>query len=319
MRRYRLFVRGIVQGVGFRPFLFSLAAKHELTGFVSNHSDGVAVEVQGERDALDRFVHTLRSAPPPLAVIDGVTLEEITARAETAFRIVESVSQADSSTPISPDIATCDDCLRELLDPSDRRFRYPFINCTNCGPRFTIIRDIPYDRPNTTMASFAMCDACAEEYHSPVNRRFHAQPNACRVCGPRIWFERNGETFWEEAALEATIAALTQGEIVAIKGIGGFHLAVDAMNESAVARLRERKGRRDKPFALMARDLKTISLFAVLKRNNANFSSAAEAHCTYGQTRLTASRLPWPREIRSLVSCCPTRRCTICYWAIVRW
>jgi hydrogenase maturation protein HypF len=244
--------------------LFSLAAKHALTGFVSNHSDGVAVEVQGEPEAIDGFVHTLRSAPPPLAVIDGVTLEEITACTETAFRIVESISQADSSTPISPDIATCDDCLRELLDPTDRRFRYPFINCTNCGPRFTIIRDIPYDRPNTTMWDFTMCAACADEYHSPANRRFHAQPNACRVCGPRIWFERNGETLWEEAALRAAIEALAGGEIVGIKGIGGFHLAVDATNESAVVRLRERKGRRDKPFALMARDLEAISQYAVL-------------------------------------------------------
>jgi hydrogenase maturation protein HypF len=191
-------------------------------------------------------------------------MEEIAACAEAAFRIVDSVSQADASTPISPDIATCDDCLRELLDARDRRFRYPFINCTNCGPRFTIIRDIPYDRPNTTMANFTMCAACAEEYHSPANRRFHAQPNACRVCGPKIWFERDGEKLWEEAALQATIEALAQGEVVALKGIGGFHLAVDATNERAVARLREHKGRRDKPFALMARDLNMISQFAVL-------------------------------------------------------
>ena len=262
MRRYRLFVRDIVQGVGFRPFLFSLAAKHKLTGFVFNRSEGVSLEIQGEREAIDSFIHTLRTAPPPLAVIDEIGMEEMAACAEAAFRIVDSVSQADSSTPISPDIATCDDCLRELVDPRDRRFRYPFINCTNCGPRFTIIRDIPYDRPNTTMASFAMCAACADEYHSPANRRFHAQPNACRVCGPKIWFERNGEKLWEEAALRATIEALARGEIIAIKGIGGFHLAVDATNESAVARLRERKGRRDKPFALMARDLDTISRYA---------------------------------------------------------
>jgi len=262
MRRCRLFVRGIVQGVGFRPFLFSLAAKHKLTGFVFNRSEGVSLEIQGEREAIDSFIHTLRTAPPPLAVIDEIGMEEMAACAEAAFRIVDSVSQADSSTPISPDIATCDDCLRELVDPRDRRFRYPFINCTNCGPRFTIIRDIPYDRPNTTMASFAMCAACADEYHSPANRRFHAQPNACRVCGPKIWFERNGEKLWEEAALRATIEALARGEIIAIKGIGGFHLAVDATNESAVARLRERKGRRDKPFALMARDLDTISRYA---------------------------------------------------------
>ncbi len=264
MRRYRLFVRGIVQGVGFRPFLFSLAAKHKLTGFVFNQSEGVSLEIQGKHESIDSFIHTLRTAPPPLAVIDEIEMEEIEACAEAAFRIVESVSQADASTPISPDIATCDNCLRELLDPRDRRFRYPFINCTNCGPRFTIIRDIPYDRPNTTMANFAMCAACNEEYHSPANRRFHAQPNACRVCGPKIWFELNGETVWEEAALQATLEALARGEIVAIKGIGGFHLAVDATNESAVVRLRERKGRRDKPFALMARDLNVIAQFAVL-------------------------------------------------------
>ncbi len=264
MRRYRLFVRGIVQGVGFRPFLFNLAGRHALTGFVSNQSDGVAVEIQGEPQAIDTFVDLIRSAPPPLAVIHEISMEEMAASEETAFRIIESFSQADTSTPISPDIATCDDCLRELFDPGDRRFSYPFINCTNCGPRFTIIRDIPYDRPNTSMAEFVMCPACAAEYHSPANRRFHAQPNACAVCGPRIWFERNGDRLWEEAALRAAMAALAQGEIVAIKGIGGFHLAVDAMNESAVARLRDRKGRRDKPFALMARDLESVSQHAVL-------------------------------------------------------
>lgn len=271
MRRYRLFVRGIVQGVGFRPFLFSLAAQHKLTGFVFNQSEGVSLEIQGAGESVEGFVHTLRTAPPPLAVIDEIGMEEIVARAEAEFRIVESVSQADASTPISPDIATCDDCLRELLDPQDRRFRYPFINCTNCGPRFTIIRDLPYDRPNTTMANFMMCAACAEEYHSPANRRFHAQPNACRVCGPKMWFERNGETLWEEAGLGATVEALAQGEIVAIKGIGGFHLAVDATNEAAVARLRERKGRRDKPFALMARDLNIISQFAMLGEEQREF------------------------------------------------
>ena len=265
MQRRRLFVRGIVQGVGFRPFLFGLAAKNALTGFVSNHSNGVAVEVQGERAAIDSFVQTLGSSPPPLAVIDDISVEEIPICAETSFRIVESVSQADSSTPLSPDIATCDDCLRELFDPKDHRFHYPFINCTNCGPRFTIIRDIPYDRPNTTMADFAMCPACAKEYHSPDNRRFHAQPNACPVCGPRVWFEKGPRKCWDESALRATVEALAQGEIVAIKGIGGFHLAVDATNEDAVARLRERKGRRDKPFALMARDMETISEYAILK------------------------------------------------------
>jgi len=264
MQRRRLFVRGIVQGVGFRPFLFGLAAKCALTGFVSNHSDGVALEIQGEGESIETFVSTLRAEPPPMAVIDGLTMEEIPPCFETAFQIFESASKPDASTPISPDIAICDDCLRELLDPHDRRFRYPFINCTNCGPRFTIIRDIPYDRPNTTMEKFTMCAECAAEYHSPAHRRFHAQPNACPACGPKLWFEQNGEKLWKESAIGATVKALAQGKIVAIKGIGGFHLAVDATNEDAVGRLRERKGRRDKPFALMARDLETVSQFAVL-------------------------------------------------------
>jgi hydrogenase maturation protein HypF len=262
MQRRRIFVRGIVQGVGFRPFVYGLAAKHGLSGFVANQSDGVSLELQGEVAALEDFVEVLRTAPPPLATIDEIRIEEMTPLAESSFRIIGSVSQANRSTPISPDIATCEDCLLELFDPRDRRFRYPFINCTNCGPRFTIIRDIPYDRPNTTMAEFAMCRECEAEYHAPDNRRFHAQPNACPVCGPKVWLEREGETHWGEAAIEGVRAALSLGEIVAIKGIGGFHLAVDARNEEAVARLRERKGRRDKPFALMARSLGMVSEYA---------------------------------------------------------
>ena len=264
MQRRRIFVRGIVQGVGFRPFLYGLAAKNGLTGFVANRSDGVSVEVQGAPPALESFVHSLRTEAPPLAMIDEIRVEDIAPFAESEFRIVESVSEANVSTPISPDIATCKDCLREFFDPNDRRYRYPFINCTNCGPRFTIIRDIPYDRPNTTMAAFPMCAACEEEYHSPTNRRFHAQPNACRICGPKVWFEKSGETVWEEPAFAGAREALAHGQIVAIKGIGGFQLAVDAQNEAAVARLRVRKGRRDKPFALMARDAEGIAQYAIV-------------------------------------------------------
>jgi hydrogenase maturation protein HypF len=266
MQRKRLFVRGIVQGVGFRPFVFGLANRHALSGFVANHSDGVALELQGDFSAIEAFMHTLRHEPPPLAVIDNITENEIPLLAESSFRILESAAQADRSTPISPDIATCDDCLRELLDPADRRFRYPFINCTNCGPRFTIIRDVPYDRANTTMAGFTMCPACDAEYHAPENRRFHAQPNACPVCGPRVWFEQNGQQDWDEAAIQAAKETLRRGEILALKGIGGFHLAADATNEDAVMRLRERKGRRDKPFALMARDLEIVARYAALEQ-----------------------------------------------------
>ena len=265
MRRQHIFVRGIVQGVGFRPFLYSLAANHSLTGFVFNQSDGVSLEIQGAPNALTAFLHNLQTAPPPLAVVDEIRVQEIPPiDAEPGFRILDSTSQDLGSTPISPDIATCDDCLRELFNPADRRFRYPFINCTNCGPRFTIIRDIPYDRPHTTMAAFPMCELCQSEYDGPSNRRFHAQPNACAVCGPKIWFEKQSHKTWEEHALQDARAALNLGGILAIKGIGGFHLAVDATNESAVARLRDRKGRRDKPFALMARSLDIISRYAFL-------------------------------------------------------
>ena len=265
MERRRIFVRGIVQGVGFRPFLFGLAARTELTGFVANRSDGVCVEVQGAPAALEAFVHSLRMEAPPLAMIDEIRVEDIAPFAESEFRIVESVSEANLSTPISPDIATCEDCLRELFDPNDRRYRYPFINCTNCGPRFTIIRDIPYDRPNTTMAVFPMCAACEAEYHSPTNRRFHAQPNACRVCGPKVWFEKSGKTVWEEGAIASVHGRHWRGvRLLRSKGSAGFHLAVDARNEDAVALLRVRKGRRDKPFALMARDLEAIAQYALL-------------------------------------------------------
>lgn len=262
--RRRIIVQGIVQGVGFRPFLYGLATKHGLTGTVSNHSDGVTLEIQGKLHDIEDFVHTLRNAPPPLAVIDTLQIQPLTPISESVFRIVESTNQPNASTPISPDIATCPDCLREFLDPADRRFRYPFINCTNCGPRFTIIRDIPYDRPNTTMASFKMCAQCQAEYDSPDNRRFHAQPNACPVCGPKIWLQTGAQLLWEEAAINSAREALSHGEILAIKGIGGFHLAVDATKEDAVALLRDRKRRRDKPFALMARDLTVISQHAFL-------------------------------------------------------
>lgn len=250
--RRRIFVRGIVQGVGFRPFLHGLATRLGLTGFVENRSNGVWLEVQGEASAVGKFVEMLRTAPPPLAVIDEIRVEAIEPIEETGFHIAESVGESEASTPISPDMAICDECLREFLNPNDRRYRYPFINCTNCGPRFTIIRDIPYDRPNTTMVAFRMCATCQAEYDAPDNRRFHAQPNACANCGPRLWFEGEGDAQ----------AVLLRGEILAVKGIGGFHLVVDATNEAAVSRLRERKGRRDKPFALMARDLEIVRQYA---------------------------------------------------------
>jgi hydrogenase maturation protein HypF len=258
-------VRGLVQGVGFRPFVHALARRHGLTGHVGNDSSGVFIEVQGPPTAVEDFQRDLRERRPPLAVIDAVGVEELPAREERDFVIVESRRRDDLSTPISPDIATCDDCLRELFDTADRRYRYPFLNCTNCGPRFTILRDIPYDRTQTTMAGFPMCPACEAEYHDPTNRRFHAQPNACPTCGPRLWLVPSAKVSeaaarpvdygpWPqgEEALRLAREALAEGQVVAIKGLGGFHLACDATDAEAVARLRARKGRVDKPFALMA-------------------------------------------------------------------
>jgi hydrogenase maturation protein HypF len=256
-------VRGVVQGVGFRPFVYGVAQRFGLTGFVRNESSGVFIEVQGSSESVEGFQNVLIQQPPPLAVIDAISAHELAPILEETFTIVASRNDA-RSTPVTPDIATCDDCIRELFDPADRRYRYPFLNCTNCGPRFTILRDLPYDRPKTTMAVFSMCADCESEYHDPANRRFHAQPNACPVCGPRLWYvptprakeaalrpAEPGDWPQGEAALHLAQTALTEGKIVAVKGLGGFHLACDATNEQAVAKLRERKGRVDKPFALM--------------------------------------------------------------------
>jgi hydrogenase maturation protein HypF len=269
-------ITGVVQGVGFRPFVYNLATRLELTGWVLNSSSGVEIEAIGPPDVLATFAERLRSEAPPLARIEDVTVEAIDAAdvelpTPGGFAIRHSEAKPGEFQPISPDIATCDDCLRELFDPDDRRYRYPFINCTNCGPRFTIIQDIPYDRPQTTMAPFKMCPACQAEYDDPTDRRFHAQPNACPVCGPRVWLEVPGSTFpgASESAdadlerpsqphIQATRDLLRQGTIVAIKGLGGFHLACDATDDEAVDRLRRRKGRVDKPFALMAPDLATV-------------------------------------------------------------
>jgi hydrogenase maturation protein HypF len=250
--RRRIQVTGIVQGVGFRPFVYNLAREFKLTGFVNNHSAGVTIEAEGEPEALVLFERELAARHPPLAVIDEITSLEIVPGGDRSFVIQASATAAWESTPVSPDIATCDDCLRELNDPADRRFAYPFINCTNCGPRFTIIRDLPYDRPATTMAAFSMCSHCNAEYHDPRNRRFHAQPNACPVCGPSVAMN----------SLPQARSRLAKGEILAVKGIGGFHLVCDATNEGALNRLRERKNRFEQPFAVMARDLDAVRRFA---------------------------------------------------------
>ena len=255
-------VEGTVQGVGFRPFVYSLATGLGLSGLVGNDVDGVFAEVEGPPSAIKKFLTALEEKAPPLAKIERVTATAIAPKASTRFEIVASAParQTQTRTLIAPDTATCADCLKELFDPADRRFRYPFINCTNCGPRFTIVRDVPYDRPLTTMSGFTMCEQCATEYHDPADRRFHAQPTCCPACGPRLrLLDPEGNPAETEPAgtapLEAAAARIRKGQVLAIKGLGGYHLAADAACDRAVAALRARKHREDKPFAVLAADL----------------------------------------------------------------
>jgi hydrogenase maturation protein HypF len=293
-QRLYLTVRGVVQGVGFRPFVYGLATRCELAGHVGNDGDGVFIEIEGADATLSAFQVALTAEAPPLSHIESVTVTAIASCGDSGFVILDSQAGQAVRAHIPPDVAICADCLRELFDPQDRRYGYPFINCTHCGPRFTIIRGIPYDRATTTMAEFSMCAACAAEYHDPRSRRFHAQPIACPECGPKVWFEKvdaltpnpspeRGVPLGEglpdgqdnksgggvgtrhassvknvdpsHSPITAARDALRAGQIVAIKGLGGFHLACDSTNDDALATLRERKGRVDKPFAIMVRDL----------------------------------------------------------------
>ena len=253
MTRRQIRIRGVVQGVGFRPFVYNLARRLGLAGYVLNSSAGVVTEVEGSPAALDSFVARLRSEAPPLARIDEMLVAQIDPLGERDFAIRQSQAQEGEFVLVSPDVATCPDCTRDFTDPANRRYGYAFTNCTNCGPRYTIIRDIPYDRLQTTMAGFRMCAACQAEYDDPGNRRFHAQPNACAECGPQM-----------SAPISEAQRRLGEGAIVAIRGLGGFHLACDARNDRAVRLLRERKRRSDKPFALMARDPAAVEAFCAV-------------------------------------------------------
>lgn len=259
----RLHITGIVQGVGFRPTVYNLAIRYSLAGWVLNNAHGVEIELHGPEVNVQAFIKDLQQNSPPLAVIDSFNVDDAPDQAFPDFQIRHSEDDPTDFLPVSPDLNICPDCRRELFDPSDRRYRYPFINCTNCGPRFSIVTGIPYDRPNTSMAGFALCPDCSKEYQDPSNRRFHAQPIACPVCGPQVWYEEGGQKLAErEDALQAARQALAEGKILAVKGLGGFHLACDAQNPQTVEKLRLRKHRSGKPFALMAFDLKTINEYA---------------------------------------------------------
>ncbi|HYV03441.1 MAG TPA: acylphosphatase, partial [Blastocatellia bacterium] len=266
--RVQILVRGIVQGVGFRPFVFSQASRRSLKGRVLNNTSGVLIDVEGEAAAIEQFVEEIKWNPPPRSLVEAVecTTHLPPANYET-FRIVESDRTGQAFVSISADIGTCQDCLRELFDPEDRRYRYPFINCTNCGPRFTIVEGVPYDRDKTTMREFTMCAACREEYENPLDRRFHAEPIACHQCGPRLSLldsTGNALTLDREAGdpVSRARALLMAGKIIAVKGIGGFHLACNALDAAAVSELRQRKYREDKPFAIMAASVDEINEYS---------------------------------------------------------
>jgi hydrogenase maturation protein HypF len=265
-RRVRVRVEGTVQGVGFRPFVHRLAGELELGGSVLNDARGVQLEVEGDPAAVECFLDRLVGGAPPLAVVERVSSSEIEPVGEVGFEIGGSDARGEQFAPVAPDAATCAECLAELFDPDDRRYRYPFINCTNCGPRFTIVRGVPYDRPRTTMGGFEMCRRCRAEYEDPADRRFHAQPNACPDCGPRaqLLSDAGQPAPGHGDAVAASSAALLEGAIVAVKGLGGYHLACRADHEGAVAKLRARKRREEKPFALMAPDLEAARQLAEL-------------------------------------------------------
>ncbi len=275
-KRLRLRYSGTVQGVGFRPHIFRLAAAHGLSGFVRNDPSGVWVEVEGEDEKIEAFIEESIEKAPVLARISGVQRQNIPLKGEKAFKIKGSESKDAPDTQVSPDAATCGDCLDEIFDPADRRFRYAFTNCTNCGPRYTIIHGIPYDRPLTTMGKFRMCPACLTEYMDPLDRRFHAQPNACPVCGPTLVLESSAGERISGDPIRKSIELLEKGKIIAVKSLGGFQLACDALDQKAVQALRSRKYREDKPFALMAGSLEQVKRYAHVSEAEASILLSPE-------------------------------------------
>ena len=279
-RRLSIRVRGAVQGVGFRPFVYRLAHRHGLSGWVANDGEGVLIEVEGDVTVVNIFRAALLGEPPPLAHIDAVETTEMALAGDAGFVIAPSIG-GRATTMITPDSAVCPDCLAELFDPDDRRWRYPFVNCTNCGPRYTITRRLPYDRPQTSMATFELCPACRAEYEDPGDRRFHAEPNACPVCGPRL-----------DEPVEWILARIRAGAIVALKGLGGFHLVCDATNEAAVAELRRRKDREEKPFAVMVANLASAERLANLAPEDADLLASPARPIVLVPTRAATPLAP---------------------------
>jgi hydrogenase maturation protein HypF len=298
--RVQILVRGVVQGVGFRPYIFSLARRRDLHGQVFNNAAGVLIDVEGEKNDIEQFINEIEFNPPPLSQIESVERRDNLPLANyLEFRIVESESAGRKFVPLSADIATCADCLRELFDPRDRRYRYPFINCVNCGPRFTIVEDVPYDRARTTMREFTMCAACRAEYENPCDRRFHAEPTACVVCGPRLFLtDENGrELEGGDDAIGHARRLLLQGQILAIKGVGGFHLACDAANAGAVERLRRRKYREDKPFALMAGSIEMIKDYCSVSTFERDLLLSTQRPIALLARKPESAPPDWPRAV----------------------
>ena len=311
-------IRGLVQGVGFRPAVWHMAWQLGLTGDVRNNGEGVLVRFSNaDETQADDFIRALRERLPPLAVIDSIERYPIAPFGAGDFDIVASAATTPL-TGIVPDAATCPACREEIFDANDRRYRYPFTNCTHCGPRLSIIRAIPYDRTNTSMAVFPLCERCAAEYTDPTDRRYHPQPNACPACGPRIWIDNRPDV----EPLQAAQACLRDGGILALKGIGEFHLACDAGNSKAVRRLRQRKRRYAKPFALMARDLDVIRDYCTVDALSGQ-ALRSPAAPSYRSPPMGNTDCPMRsrRTAGSWASCCPTRPCTTCCWprGTARW
>jgi hydrogenase maturation protein HypF len=317
--RRGVMVRGIVQGVGFRPFVYRLAIEEGLAGSIGNDTDGVSIEVEGPPQKIEAFLSRLNSEMPPLARVDSVATQDLPPNGENGFRILSSHVVGQVSTGIPADAGTCAACLRELFDPEDRRYRYPFLNCTNCGPRFTITRRIPYDRPQTSMAKFPMCPACQAEYDDPLNRRFHAQPNACWDCGPQLTLRISRRIakgpHSRSRQQPLSNASVSAGEIVAIKGIGGFHLSADATNSAAVERLRHRKHRYGKPLAVMVRDIdaaRALSKPSHLKKKHCSKPQPAPSSWP-APAKAAESLRKLPLASHGSASSCPMLRSSIFY------